>query len=224
MTTTAKSIIYMAQDQLHDLAGIRWPATDLVQHLNDGLVALAEIRPDATAKTISHSLVAGVKQTVPAGCLKLMDITRNTSGAPIRQTQQQLLDDIDPNWYSRPGSTRIRHFYFDERDPKTFYVYPPAATGASVELLHSAAPAVIPAPSGRSYDTVTGDLPVADAFKSGLWSFVLFRAYSKDAQYGGNSAMSLAHYQLFMSLKTSGDGPSTEDAKPKVKDSTAVTG
>lgn len=56
------------------------------------------------------------------------------------------------------------------------------------------------APGGAAYTTVTGTLIGKDAIKNPLLHFVLFRAFMKDAEFGGNAALSASHYQLFVSL------------------------
>lgn len=201
MTTTAQSIIFEAQTQLSDLDGIRWAASELVIYLNDGQRESCVLRPDAFATTAALTLAAGVRQALPAACSKFFDMHRNTSVAAITKVDKKLLEVSDPTWYSRAGSATIQHFCFDPREPLAFDVYPPATTAASVDLIYAATPAEVAAPTapGLAYTTVTGNINCPDAFKNALISFVLFRAFAKDAEAGGNAALSAAHYQLFTS-------------------------
>ena len=136
MTTTAQSIITQAHELLQDPDGTRWKATELVQHLNDGQRALVELRPEMFAVTVATALIAGPKQTVPAACAELLEIPRNTSGNAIRPVERAQLDAIEPNWYTKTGTTAIKHTMVDAREPNVFYVYPPAAVGASVDLVY----------------------------------------------------------------------------------------
>ena len=153
--TTAQSIITQAHELLQDPDGTRWKATELVAHLNDGQRALVELRPEMFAVTVAASLVAGPRQTVPAACAELLEIPCNTSGNAIRPVERAQLDAIEPNWYTKTGTTAIKHTMVDAREPNVFYVYPPAAVGASVDLVYSAWPADVPAPSGVTAATVT---------------------------------------------------------------------
>ena len=197
MPTPAQSIIQQAHELLQDPDGIRWPATELVAHLNDGQRALMEMRPEMFAITAPTALVTGPKQTTPAACYKLLEIPRNTDGAVIRPVERAMLDAIEPNWYTKTGATKIVHTTVDARENNVFYVYPPAAAGASVDLVYAAYPADVPAPSGATASTVTGNVNAPDQFKTALLHFVVSRAYMKDAEFGGNAQLAATHLQLF---------------------------
>lgn len=197
MTISAKSIITQAQEILQDPAGIRWPATELVAHLNDGQRALVDLRPDEFAVTAAQALVAGPKQSTPADCAQLLEVPRNTGGAAIRPVERGQLDAIEPSWYTKTGVTTIKHTTQDSREPNVFYVYPPAALGASVDLVYAAYPVDVAAPGGAAASTVTGNINCDDGFKNALLHFCLARAYMKDAEFGGNATLSAAHMQLF---------------------------
>lgn len=200
MASTAQSIIQEAQELLQDTSGIRWPATELVAHLNDGQRELATLRPDWYATYTPLVLVTGAKQTLPAACIHFMDLVRNTGGRAITQVEQQMLDAFNPNWFAMTPSGTVQHFTYDPRNRDTLLVYPPAVAGTSVDAVYSVMPADIPAPSGASYSTVTGTLASKDDAKNPLLHWVLFRAFAKDAEFGGNAAMSASHYQLFQAL------------------------
>lgn len=197
MTITAQSIIKQAHELLQDPDGTRWPAAELVSHLNDGQRALVELRPEKFAVTAAFALVSGPKQTTPAACSRLLEIPRNTNGASLRPVERHQLDAIEPNWYTKPGVTALKHTMVDAREPNVFYVYPPASVGASVDLVYAAWPADIPAPGGATAATVTGNVSVSDEFKNALLHFCVARAYWKDAEFGGNSALAASNYQLF---------------------------
>lgn len=185
---------------LQDPDGIRWPATELVRHLNDAQRALVTLHPERFAVTAPHALVAGAKQTVPANCAQLLEVSRNTGGAALRPVERRLLDAMDPNWYSKAGVTALKHACVEPIEPRVFYVYPPAAAlGASVDLVYAAWPVDVATPLGATAGTVSGNVNTPDEFKNALLHFCLFRAYAKDAEFGGNATLSAAHFQLFKS-------------------------
>lgn len=219
MAVSAQSIVKDAQVLLKDLEGTRWSASQLVESLNRGLLELAELRPDATAKTVPVPLAQGARQAVPADCMKLMEITSNTGGASIRQVDRDLLDRVEPGWRNRQPSRSVAHFMFDEREPNAYLVYPPAVVGIKVDMTYSAAPVPLPVPddTDTTFSAVTGDIPVQDIFASALLAYVLYRSYAKDADYGSNSAQAVANYQLFKSLLT-GDTEARMKASPGVAD------
>ena len=206
MALTAQSLILRAVTTLQDTTSIRWPANELVRYLNDGQRELALLRPDALSANATVSLVAGAKQALPANGSKLIDVIRNTGGnkRAVRMTTRTILDSQVPSWYNQTGVTEVLHYTYDVRDPKVFYVYPPAAaSGASVELVYSSYPTDITEPAdGALYTAVTGTISVPDIYGNTLVDYVLYRAYSKDAEYAGNVQRAAAHYGAFSAALT----------------------
>jgi hypothetical protein len=87
---------------------------------------------------------------------------------------------------------------FDPRDPKTFWVYPPATTSAQVDILYAAYPTDIAEPAdGSTYSAVTGNISLQDVFGNSLIDYILYRAYTKDSEYAGNLQRAQAHYASF---------------------------
>lgn len=201
MAVSAQSILKRVVDQLMDVANVRWSAAELVRYLNDGQKEILIYRPDATGTTLTVNLTAGAKQSLPAGAFKLLDVVRNSGGtkAAVRKIDQKLLDAQLPDWYNGTGQTVIKHYMYDPRDPRVFYVYPPAAAAnAALEILYSIYPTDIAEPAaGASYTTVTGDITVTDFYSNALIDYILFRAFAKDAEFGGNITRAQAHYAAF---------------------------
>lgn len=200
MPSPAQPIILAAQDELQDPAGIRWPATELIKHLHEVQLAIAQKRPDTTATAVTFTpAAAGTRHTLPAGAASLIDIPRNAAGRKraITKVDQVLLDATVRDWQSMPPSTEVLHFMHDLREPRVFLTYPPAAATASLELVYSAYPASTPAASGAAASTVSGNIDLPDEWATALRYYVLFRAWSKDAEYGGNPQLAAANYGLF---------------------------
>lgn len=141
------------------------------------------------------SLVAGTKQSIaalnPPG-LRLIDVVRNLpTGRAIRLTARETLDAADPSWHNgAPGPTRA--YVFDGRDPKTFYVSPPAVANAQVEVKYSRYPVVI-----TTAQLSTIDLTPDDVFMDPLLNYVMFRALSKDADFAQNVGLAAGYRQAF---------------------------
>lgn len=197
MTITAKSIVQRATDLLQDQTSVRWPANELVRWLNDAQRAIVKARPDSMNTTATMTLATGSRQNLADGELafvpaKLIEITRNmaassTKGA-VRLVSRQMLDAQTPNWHNIPPVVNILHYMFDPRDPKTFYVYPPALATAQLEVMYSAYPADIVEPAeGSLYTAVTGNLSLPDIYADDVLNLVMFRAYSKDSEFAGNA-------------------------------------
>jgi hypothetical protein len=106
---------------------------------------------------------------------------------------------------------------YDARDPKVFYVYPPAAsTGASVELVYSAYPTDITEPAdGAVYSAVSGNISLPDIYGNVLADYILYRAYTKDSEYAGNAQRAQAHYAAFQAALTT-EMAGTTGVAPKI--------
>lgn len=226
MTIAAQDILRRAAQTLVDADSVRWTVAELCGYFNDGQREIVNQRPDAKAVTASLALVAGARQVIPDTGLKLIDVVRNTAGTKraIRQCSMALLDAQLPGWQGLTGSTDIVHFMFDDREPRAFYVYPPAAaTGASVELKHSVAPTDI----DEAYavdDTVadvTGNMDLSDSYANGLREYVLYRAYSKDSEHPANAGRAQSHMAAFLAA-IGVDAQTTAAVAPRKRNLTAT--
>lgn len=203
MTITAQSVVRRATDLLQDPSSIRWPAHELVRWLNDAQRAIIKVRPDALNVTATVTLVAGSRQDLDNVALspppaKLIEITRNVAATSamgaVTQVQRQILDAQVPGWHGLAGKVDVKHYMFDVRAPKTFYVYPPATTLAQLEVMYCAYPTDIAEPSdGSTYADVDGNISLPDIFGDDVLNLVLYRAYSKDADYAGNAERAAAY-------------------------------
>lgn len=204
-TVKVIDIIRNVEHVLQDTS-IRWPRTELQNWINEAYLAIILVRPDANAKTGTFTCAAGSRQSLTAqfaSGLKLLDITRNlaTSSAKkaIRLVARSVLDDQRPAWHAETGTVDIQHYMYDPRQPKEFFVYPPATTSAEIEVIYSdavTAHALTESqldPTGNNATVILLD----DIYKSPITDWVLYRAYSKDAEYGANEARASASYQAF---------------------------
>jgi hypothetical protein len=219
MTIAAQSIIRRVVETMQDNTSVRWPVAELVRYLNDGQREVVLYRPDSMVTNATVALVAGAKQAVPTNGSKLIDVIRNTAGTKrsVRMTVRNILDTQSPNWYNLTGVTEILHYMYDARDPKVFYVYPPAAsTGASVEIVYSAYPTDITEPAdGAVYSAVTGNISLPDIYGNVLADYILYRAYTKDSEYAGNAQRAQAHYAAFQAALTT-EMAGTTGVAPKI--------
>lgn len=208
----ASEIISRAQTLLQDAAGTRWTASELLKWISDGQRVIALVRPDSCSTHIALTLVAGSKQSLPAGGLRLLDVVRNLSesgvvGRAVRMVDRETLDAQDPNWHRAVATGSIYNFAYDNRDPLNFYVYPPALPGKKLEIVYVKSPDEIAA--------TTDAISLLDIYAEPLLNYAMFRAYSKDAEYGANAQLATGYFQVFTSLlgiKTSKDFAFSPDA------------
>lgn len=198
MAILASKIINDAAKQLQDDTNVAWPRVELLGWLNMGRRQICVAKPDAFVKNEKRLLVPGTKQSIPADGNVFVKLTRNlgvdgnTPGRAILPIPMNVLDEQNPNWHAAPASPTVLHVAFDERDPRSFYVFPPQpATGPGyAEHVYSATPPDI---------AEADNIGLSDLFEGALFNFVMAMAYGKDSEYTRNDQKS-ADY-----LKRAGD-------------------
>ena len=211
MTVSVQSIVDRVQTSLQDTTGIRWPVAELVMWVNDAQREVVLYKPDASAQNVVVNLVPGTRQTLPSTGNRLLRIIRNmltadtsSPGRAIRIVSREVLDAQCPDWHDgtraqgdNAHGLTVKHYVYDEQDPRTFYVYPgiaaAAATNAFVEMVYSGNPPAV---------LQGGNLSIPDIFSNAVTDYVLYRAYMKDAEYAANNERASTHFQLFMSSVT----------------------
>lgn len=195
--STRKVIDAIAQVRttLVDTTGTRWPDLELLDGYNNAVLAVVNLRPDASTKNISFTTEAGKsKQVLPSDGLRWMDIVYDVAtGNPIRKTDRTTLDDQIPNWHNSTGN-RVTNWVFDERDPKTAYVYPQPADAVEIQIIYSVAPSAV---AITDFDNDTTTISIDDSYFNAIKEYMLYEAYSKDADYASNASRAAAHYNKF---------------------------
>lgn len=200
MTISAQSIIRRAVETLQDTTSVRWPIAELVRYLNDGQREVALYRPDSMVTNTTVTCTQGSKQSLPANGAKLIEVIRNATGTKkaVRMVNREILDAQTPGWHNITPAAEVLHFMYDVRDPKVFYVYPPAAATAQLDIVYASYPTDIAEPAdGALYSVVTGSISLPDIYGNALLDFILYRSYSKDSEYAGNAQRAQAHYAAF---------------------------
>lgn len=199
----ASEVVNRASRILFDNTNVRWPVEELLDYTSDGEREVILHRPDANAVNQRVQLVGGSKQTIPANGARLLRVVRNSGtvegsnvpGVAIREAHRDAMDNENPNWHLETGRLPTRHFIYDQIDPKTYYVYPPApgALGSSapafIDIVHLAIPPAI--------TTVGQTMTLTDQYLNPILDWVLYRAYIKDASYAGNMGRAQVHIQNF---------------------------
>jgi hypothetical protein len=199
-TILAKNIIATASGILQDKGFDKWDRTDFLEYLNGGQREVVFIKPSAYTLNQVVQMQPGTKQSLPSGGILLLDVMRNMGptkampGRVPREIKREIIDRENPNWHADTANATVLHWIYDDRDPRNYYVYPPQPnTGmGSLELLNSAAPPEI----ASEDDPITLD----DIYEPALLNYLLFRAYSIDAEYAREDATAGAYYKMFLML------------------------
>jgi hypothetical protein len=207
MSVTVQSVIDRVQTTLQDTTGVRWPVvSELVLWINDAQREIALLKPDASAKNETVTLVTGTKQTIPSGGNRLLRAVRNMSAASngtgkrsVRLVSREVLDAQTPDWHDptvggdAAHTSVIKHYIYDEANPRNFYVYPGVSGNSYLEIIFSANPSAV---------AQSDNLDIPDIYANAVMNYVLYMAYMKDAEYAGNSQRAANHYQIFTASVT----------------------
>ncbi|QNK66085.1 DUF6682 family protein [Variovorax sp. PAMC26660] len=196
----AKQILRKARFLLSDPDAVRWSDPDLLGWLNSAQLQIVAVRPDAKATKVDHPLALGVEQVIPANGTKLLDVIRNTSGRAVTLISRDQLSSYDPDWYTSAPSATTKHYTFDESDPKSFEVFPPAAAGAKVRLLYAAIP--------TDCADVDSAIDLDAIYEGPLIDFVCYRAWAQDSDNpgdAGNAANAISTFMQALTGKTQSD-------------------
>ena len=204
-TVKVVDLIVRAQTLLQDEDSVRWTVTELQYWLNDGYRDVLNLRPDSNTLTGEFTCVAGPRQVLTTtfpNASRLVSVIRNTAATSnkygVRLVNRRTLDDQRKGWYADTPTVSIEEYMFDPRQPREFLVYPPATTAARLEVAY----AQIPSPHTLTETQLTNPataetIRIDDSFANALLDYVMYRAYSKDAEQQGNAARAVAHFQAF---------------------------
>ena len=204
-TITGANLLLRIEDTLQDTTNVRWSEAELLRYINDAQREIVNLRPDASADHANVQLATGTEQAIPDVGLRLIKVVRNMSAAggsstgkrAIRIVDREILDSQEPDWHDptvtgdAAHTTVVKHYVFDEGDPRKYYVYPGISGNAFVEIVFSRSPTDLANTSATLY--------VDDIYANAVIDFVLYRAYMKDAEFAGNAQRAATHFQLFMS-------------------------
>lgn len=189
---------YVTQDE-----GVRWTQSEALGWLNEAYQQIVILRPDAGATSAVVTLAEGYRQRLDdADSINLpdahmiLDVTATAGKRPrsVRQSQLAVIDGLMPDWRRGRPTAQLERWVFDDRNPREFVVYPPAATGTQVEIVYSQAPE----PHDPAANNVLDEaIKMPSAYEPAILDYLLYRAYSKDADSQANANRATAHYQAF---------------------------
>jgi hypothetical protein len=190
----ASEIASRARLILNDSDKVRWFDSELLDWINDAQRVIAMVRPDSSVSNATVELVGGTRQALPENGQRLLDVVRNITegggaGRAVRLVDRDALDTQNPDWHADTASLTVKNFVYDNRDPFTFYVYPPAIAGAQLEIIYSHTPAEL--------DSLGDAITVSDIYADAVLNFVLFRAFSKDTEYAQTPSIAGNYLAIF---------------------------
>lgn len=168
--------------KLNDKDHVRWTIDNLLDYLNSGCLEVCRVVPGVSAARVVLTLAQGTRQTIGHESLSLISADRNMpSGRAIRAIHSASLDAILPLWHSAKAEQNIKEYTWKAQDPRTFWVYPPAADSILIECTVCKKPNVISKPAtGQPYEP----FPLRDEYAEQVKAWMLYQAYMVDTGPG----------------------------------------
>ena len=191
MATTVRSILNRAAALLNDEEFVRWEESELLEWLNDGQRAVAKgPATDVYVLRANLTAAAGTVQDLPDNGLRLVDVVKNVSGGGvIHQTDYAIVDVMSSTWRAATAAA-AENFFYDERNPKQFEVYPPQSGGELIEIVYNAQP-------GDAQ--ISGNIVISDMYADSLIDYVAYRGFSKDTEDSSTElTRATAFYKAFL--------------------------
>lgn len=180
----------------------RWLSAELVSWLNEAYIQIVTVKPEANSKRATVTLASGPYQNIDdtgsinlPNSLSLIKVVRNmgSNKRAIRYIPLAELDENIPDWPSEDETANIERWSFDPDIPREFMVYPPASVGTTIEIIYADTPGAHT--DGSSVETE--DLKLRDTYAPMILDYLLYRAYSKDADNASNAKRAAFHLQTF---------------------------
>lgn len=205
---TIQSIIDRVTYVTKDVDHVRWTLPEISRWLNDAMDQITTIHPRASTIYATLTLAQGARQDLRLidpniRWVRLHELVCNVvgsepTGAAIRQVPRPAVDLRSPNWRSRaPTATVVKEYMLDERDTFTFDVNPPVAAGTKVLALASARANPCMAVDEDVLVDPDEEFPLAPGYDIPAVDYILFRAFSKDANEASYAARAQQHLQAF---------------------------
>ena len=204
-TVKVVDLMSRAKTILQDTTSVRWALSELQLYLNDGYRETLNLRPDSNTLTGTFTCAAGPRQVLTTGfanATRLVAVIRNMAALSnkysVHLVERRVLDKQRRSWYTEFPSVSTEQYMFDARQPKEFLVYPPAVITTQLEVLYTQVPAPHVLTDVQLANAATAEtIRIDDAFANALLDYMLYKAYTKDAEQAGNLTRATAYYQAF---------------------------
>lgn len=180
---------------------IRWTEDELQEYVDDGLIQIALLRPDAFSKTIEVKLKPGAMQELPEGVTQLIDMVGTKDklgrlkGKPLRldtsasHIARNYFEDLVCRQSINRGDYQVKAYEFDPNNPHVFYVEPPVPPGEEVGLVLQG----VVIPSGK-------EAVIPQKYHNAVIEWALYRAFGKDLESVADAQISKRHLEHFYSM------------------------
>ena len=216
-TGTTQAILSLVSRQLQDLTGKTWDQTTvLIPYMNLAIGAIINEKPEALPSTGNISLVAGAIQKLVAGSFFMIDVVcnmgadGNTQGKAVTSIKKEHMDSLYPGWLNHPADSEVTFVIEDDRDPKTFYIFPPQPDPPTQKLR------VIAATTPDLITAVTDPFPLDDSYQEATLDYIIYRALKEETTIPNAQTKADSFFSKFMAdlgLKTQAEKKSYSEGE-----------
>ena len=216
MTIPASAPLENAGIILNDDEAVRWTMKERLGWLYDGLGEILILKPTAFSRSVVIPVQYGTRQPLPAAAGGLIRIVRNIvsadgeareGGDAIRTISRVEMDAGMPDWHNSLEHGLVKGVQMAVVDtvaePLTWYCYPPNTGFGRVEAILAIRPAR-PAPPELNAHMIDGyrriNIDIADEYIGALTDYILYRCFSKEAEFAGSAQRAQMHYAAFANV------------------------
>ena len=194
MTIIVDDLVTAVGTVLDDPNNDRWSVIEHLDAVNRAVSIISRLKPETTIVHVpAHPLIAGARQTLPAGAITIADVKSNTDGTTTRSLVRTTLADLhqaSPQWLDWAIDTPSTEWAPDPSNIKSFYISPPRGGStpgtAAIDVYQ---------PPG---DSALGDeFPLDYVWIPPVREYMLYSAWLKDAEYANDPARAKLHNDFF---------------------------
>jgi hypothetical protein len=194
-TILASAIIDTVEEILDDTENDRWSEASLLGYLNTIQGSIVGFKPNTNVENEAVICIAGTKQSIPTAGIQLINIVRNMGtdgtvpGRSVVKGDLEQFNVIERDWHSETAAVATELFFFDDQDPRHFYVYPPqpASGFGYLEQVYSKAPTDI---------IISSAITLSDIYEDIIKNGILYLAYARETD-SDSLNQSRAYFELF---------------------------
>lgn len=191
-----EAIVRKASDILNDSGQVVWNERSLIDKLNAAILLVVSARPDASIAIGPITLIDGVRQSLPEGGHRIVDVFHNgdetNPGVALWKTQREIKNRSEPGWMSEASNAVTREVILDDHFPEFFWCSPPAIAGNKITVGYT----VAPEPISNSTET----FPLQTKYEPHVLEWMLYLAFARDGEETPNGARAIGHKNTCLSM------------------------
>ena len=194
MSTYIQDIVDIMAFVLNDKDHITYDESVLLAAINQAIISVCLVRPDAYSEIDVVQTKAGSKQTLPDSAIRLISPCyriEESEQVPVNLVSRRDLDNLNPGWIGQTTGKPVELAY-DERLPSYYWCNPPALEGETLELAYTAIPDRIVSPQD--------EFPLSVKYVPPVTEYAYYLLFSRDSENNRTQQSAQSHLTVFKTL------------------------